>query len=65
MNICQSYHISCPYALSGSWDGLPCIGSQKQCDDWRRKYQDMISKAPQEEENEKKDLTEKVNYPLS
>jgi len=37
MNYCETRNILCPYALSdiGRVASLPCIATQKQCDNWR------------------------------
>lgn len=38
MNQCDSRNIECPYALSDigkEMAGLPCIGTQEQCDKWQ------------------------------
>lgn len=45
MNQCNNYSIPCPFALSlGDQSGLPCIGTQEQCDAWREKYRNESSR---------------------
>lgn len=38
MDICETYKISCPYALNEftkEYASLPCIGTQEQCNQYR------------------------------
>lgn len=35
MNYCRNYDIECPFALS-EYAPVPCIGSWKQCDEFRK-----------------------------
>ena len=52
MNICSSYGIPCPYALSESAP-IPCIGNQTQCNTWRNRQCNTWINRLQELENQK------------
>lgn len=60
-NICRTYFLPCPYALSGEDGMLPCcVPNQEGCDKYVEKYKLEASEDYNKLQNIKKDLGEFV-----